>query len=71
MYKIYHGILPAIMNEIFTRKHQNQYDFRNWTYFDVPKVITVNRGSESVRYLGSKLANELFGCVLYEHIQKS
>ena len=55
MYKIYHGISPTIMNEIFTLRHQNQYNLRNWTYFDAPKVKTVNHGSESVRYLGSKI----------------
>ena len=55
MYKIYHGISPTIMNEIFTLRHQNQYNLRNWTYFDAPKVRTVNHGSESVRYLGSKI----------------
>ena len=55
MSKIYHGISPTIMNEIFTLKHQNQYNLRNWTYFDAPKVRTVNHGSESVRYLGSKI----------------
>ena len=36
-------------------RHQNQYNFRNWTYFDAPKERTVNHGSESVRYLGSKI----------------
>ena len=43
------------MNEIFTLRHQNQYNLRNWTYFDVPKVRTVNHGFESVRYLGPKI----------------
>ena len=56
MYEIYHGISSAIMNEIFTRRHQNQYNLRNWTYFDVSKVkIVVNHGSESVRYLSPKI----------------
>ena len=55
MYKIYHGISPTTMNEIFTLRHRNQYNLRNWTYFDAPKVKTVNHGSESVRYLGSKI----------------
>ena len=55
MYKIYHGISPTIMNEIFTLRHQNQYNLRNWTYFDAPKVRIVNHGFESVRYLGSKI----------------
>ena len=53
MYKIYHGISLTIMNEIITLRHQNQYNLRNWTYFDVPKVRTVIHGSESVGYLGS------------------
>ena len=44
MYKIY-GISPTIMNEIFTLRHQNQYNVRNWTCFDAPKVRTVNHGS--------------------------
>ena len=55
MCKIYHGISPTIMKEIFTLRHQNQYNLRNWTYFDTPKVRTLNHGSESVRYLGSKI----------------
>ena len=60
MYKIYHGISPITMNAIFTLRHQykaprHQYNLRNETYFDVPKVRTVNHGSESVRYLGSKI----------------
>ena len=55
MYKIYHGILPTIMKEIFTLRHQNQYNLRNWTYFDAPKVRTVNHGYEKVRYLRSKI----------------
>ena len=52
MYKIYHGISPTIMNEIFTLRHQKQCNLRNWTCFDVPKVRTVNHGFESVKYLG-------------------
>ena len=40
------------MYEIFTLR---QYNLTNWTYFDVPKVRTVNHGSESVRYLGPKI----------------
>ena len=40
---------------IFTIRHQNQYNIINWTYSDVPKVRTVNHGSESVRYLSPKI----------------
>ena len=55
MYKIYHGISPTIMNEILTLRYQNQYNLRNWTYFDAPKNGTVNHGSESVKHLSSKI----------------
>ena len=55
MYKIYHGISPTMIIEIFTLRHQNQYILRNWTYFDVPKVKTVNHSSESVRYIDPKI----------------
>ena len=55
MYKVYHSISPTIMNGIFTLRHQNQHNLRNWTYFNTAKVRTANHGSESVRYLGSKI----------------
>ena len=55
MHEIYNCITPTIMNEIFTLRYQNQYNLRNWTYFDTTKVRTVNHGSESVSYLGSKI----------------
>ena len=43
------------LNDMFTLRHQNQYNLRNLTYFDASKVRTVNHGSESVIYLGSKI----------------
>ena len=55
MYKIHHGISPTIFKEIFTLRHQNQYNLWNWIYFDIPRVRTVYHGSESVRYLGHKI----------------
>ena len=55
MYKIYHEISPTIMNEIFTLRHQNQYNLRNGTYFHAPDVRTVNHGSERVRCFVSKI----------------
>ena len=53
------------MNEMFTLKYQSQYNLRNLTYFDVPKVRTVNHGSERDRYLGLRFGK------LYQHIYKS
>ena len=66
MYKIYHGISPTIMNETFTLRHQTQYNLRNLTYFDAPKVSTVNHSSNCVL----DISVLRFG-KLYQHIQKS
>ena len=57
MYKTYHGISPTIMNEIFTVRHQNQYNLRNSTYIDVQKIW--NHGSESVTSISSKISEIL------------
>ena len=54
MYKIYHNISPTIMNKIFTLRHQDQYNLRKWTDFDVLTIRTVNHGSERVIYLVRK-----------------
>ena len=43
------------MNEIFILRHQSQYNLRNGTEFDAPKVKTVNHGSESVTHLDPKI----------------
>ena len=55
IYEIYNGISTTSMNELFTLRYQNQYNLRNWPDFHVPKVRTVNHGSESVGYLGPKI----------------
>ena len=55
IYKVYHGISPTIINEIFTLRLHNPYNLRNWTDLDVPKVRTINHSPESVTYLISKI----------------
>ena len=52
MHKIYYGIAPTIMDEIFTLKNQDRHNLGNYTDFDILKVRSVHHGSESVRYLG-------------------
>ena len=52
MHKIYYGIAPFIMDEIFTLKNLDRYNLGNYTDFDIPKVRSVNHDSESVRHLG-------------------
>ena len=41
MYKIFHGISKSMMNEIFTLRHQKQYNLRNWSDFCVPKIGSI------------------------------
>ena len=55
MHKIDYGIAPTIIDEIFTLKNQDRYNLGNYTDFGIPKVRSVNHGSESVRYLGSMI----------------
>ena len=43
------------MNKIFSLRHQNQYNLRNWTYFDISIVRTANHGSNSARYPSPKI----------------
>ena len=52
MHKIYYGIAPTIVDEIFTLKKQDRHNLGNYTDFDIPKVRSVNHGSKSVRYPG-------------------
>ena len=52
MHKIDYGIASTVMDELFTLTNQDRYNLRNHAYFGIPKVRSVNHGSESVRYLG-------------------
>ena len=51
MCHIYHEISTSITKEIFTIRHQNQYNFRNWSDSYVAKIRYFNHGSVGVRYL--------------------
>ena len=48
MYKIYHGFSNGFKKEIFTLRHQNQYNLRNWSGFCVLIIRSVDLGSEGV-----------------------
>ena len=45
---------PPFMNEIF-RERENMYNLRNNNEFVIPRIKTVNFGSESIRYRGPQL----------------
>ena len=58
MYRIYNGMAPEIVTEIFPLRPQGQYNLRSWSDFTLPIVRTVNYGIESIRYLGPKIWKE-------------
>ena len=55
MFRIYNGMAPEIVTEIFPLRPQDQYNLRSWSDFTLPIVRTVNYGIESIRYLGPKI----------------
>ena len=55
MYRIYNGMAPEIVTEIFPLRPQGQYNLRSWSDFTLPIVRTVNYEIESMRYLGPKI----------------
>ena len=57
MYRIYNGMAPEIVTEIFPLRPQGQYNLRSWSDFTLPIVRTVNYGIESIRYLENIPAN--------------
>ena len=59
MYRIFNGLAPQIVTEIFPLRPQGQYNLRNWSDFTLPNVKTVNYGLESLRYLGPKIWESL------------
>ena len=55
MYRIYSGVAPEIVTEIFPLRPQGQYNVRSWSDFTLSIVRTVNYGIEGIRYLGPKI----------------
>ena len=49
MYRIYHGMAPEIVTEIFPLRPQGQYNLRSWSDFTLTIVRAVNYGLESIR----------------------
>ena len=55
IYRIYNGMAPEIVTEIFPLRQQGQCNPRNWSDFTLPNVRTVNCGRDSIRYLSLKI----------------
>ena len=56
MYKVFHGIAPDIICNIFS-KSKSELNLRNKKDFDTPRINTVYWGSNSLRYLGPQIWN--------------
>ena len=54
IFKTQNSMNPPFMNEIF-RERENMYDLRNNNEFVIPRIKTVNFGSESIRNRGPQL----------------
>ena len=55
MYRIYSGMAPEIVTEIFPLRPKGQYNLRSWSDFTLSIVRTVNYPIEGIRYLGPKI----------------
>ena len=51
LYKVYSNLSQIIFSDLFVRNHSN-YNLRSHSDFVIPKVKTVYKGSESLRYFG-------------------
>ena len=54
IFKTQNSMNPPFINEIF-RERENMYNLRNNNEFVIPRIKTVNFGSESIRYRGPQL----------------
>ena len=58
MFKTINNLNPSFMNEIFIQRTP-PYDLRNTNTFLLPRVHTVNYGTETVRYRGQRIWRSL------------
>ena len=55
MFKVSKGLCPEIVKELFQFRYDIPYFFRQRSQFHIPPVRTVFIGTESIKYLGSKI----------------
>ena len=55
MYKVYRGISPGILNDLFPARQLDQYSFRNRLQLVIPNVKTLNTGFQSIKYHGPQI----------------
>ena len=55
MYKTKNNLSPIMMQEIFPHRNYNGPNIRTQTDFELPHVNSVNKGQETLRFLGPKV----------------
>ena len=55
LFKVFKGLSPVIFAEAFPLRQQSQCNMRNYSYFVLHRAKTINHGTESLSYTGSKL----------------
>ena len=55
MFKVLNDENPEIANEIFRIKNEVSYELRHRSCFHIRSVNTASSGTESIRFLGSKV----------------
>ena len=61
MFRLYNGLSPPLMNNIFKLRAENPYTLRQVSEFPKPMVKSVYHGTESISYLGPKIWDILPG----------
>ena len=54
MYKVKNNLSPLPVQELF-KQRADRYNFRKERFWEVPRVQTVNYGTETLRYRGIKI----------------
>ena len=55
MFKVSNNIAPKIFSDIFSFRHENDYNLRHTSEFNIRNVRTVYNGTETVSFLGPKI----------------
>ena len=75
MFKVFKGLEPAIINDLFPLKETKNHNLRHKLFFKIPRIETVRNDFESMSYLGPNilemLPSKMQGCeTLFEYKSK-
>ena len=55
IFKVSRGLSPEIVNELFQFREQIPYELRQRSYFQIPWLLSVFSGTESLRFIGQNI----------------